>query len=153
MIRVLMVCMGNICRSPMACSVARQMARHEQRSADFEFDSAGTHAHQGLLMDIRARSVLIQHDYVPVKTRSRPVSVQDFQKHDLIVAMDAANLSALLKQCPEPWHGKLRLLLSYAPETKASEVPDPYYGGIAGFERVLDLCEAGVWGLLGDYQT
>lgn len=148
MTKVLMVCMGNICRSPMACSVARHLARQEQRSADFEFDSAGTHAHQRQLMDARARSVLVQRKYTPVKTRSRQINLQDFQHFDLILAMDEDNLSALWEQCPKHWHHKLHLLLSYAPETHTTEVPDPYYGGIAGFEHVLNLCEAGVWGLL-----
>ncbi len=149
MTKVLMVCMGNICRSPMACSVARQMARQMQRSADFEFDSAGTHAHPGQLMDVRARSVLVQRKYTPIKTRSRQISLQDFENFDLILAMDEENLSALWEQCPESWRHKLHLFLSRATEIQTTEVPDPYYGGIFGFEYVLDLCEVGVWSYLG----
>ena len=86
--------------------------------------------------------------YAMGNTRSRRVIPQDFERFDLLLAMDEDNLAALQRQCPPEQLHKLRLLLSYAPELGEREVPDPYFGGLAGFERVLDLCEAGVRGLL-----
>ena len=151
MSRILMVCMANICRSPMACSVAQQMARQQGRHRQFEFDAAGTHAPAlAKHMDPRARQALLKRDYKPVTTRSRQVCLQDFERFDLLLAMDSANLAALQRQCPSAMHGKLRLLLSCAPELAFAEVPDPYYGDAAGFERVLGLCESGVRGLLAE---
>ena len=149
MTKVLLVCMANICRSPMACSVARQMARNAGHAASLTFDSAGTHAAPGgKRMDARAKAVLLNRSYAPDKTRSRQVSENDFQHFDLILAMDEANLKELQRQCLPHHHNKLRLLLSFAPESGATEVPDPYYGDTAGFVRVLDLCETAIQGLL-----
>ncbi|APW45115.1 low molecular weight protein-tyrosine-phosphatase [Rhodoferax antarcticus] len=147
--RILMVCMANICRSPMACSVAQHLARQQGRHRQFEFDAAGTHAPTSAKhMDPRARQALLMRDYQPVKTRSRQVCLQDFERFDLILAMDNANLAVLQRQCPGAMHGKLRLLLSAAPDLGFTEIPDPYYGDAAGFERVLALCESGARGLL-----
>jgi len=92
--------------------------------------------------------VLRKHQYAPPKTRSRLVTAQDFERFDLILVMDEANLAALQRQCPASSQDKLRLLLSFAPELGLTEVPDPYYGDLAGFERVLSLCEAAAHGLL-----
>ncbi|MBT3067064.1 low molecular weight protein-tyrosine-phosphatase [Rhodoferax sp. U11-2br] len=150
MTHVLLVCMANVCRSPMACAVARQLAHTQGCGTQLHFDSAGTHAHIGKRLDVRAQAVLLKHQYTPPKTRSRGVTVTDFERFDLILAMDEANLAALRRQCPISLHGKLRLLLSFAPELGMSEVPDPYYGDLAGFERVLGLCEAGARGLLAE---
>ncbi len=149
MTKILLVCMANICRSPMACSVARQMARNASLAGSLKFDSAGSHAHiVGRRMDARARAVLLSRNYEPDTSRSRQVSEQDFQQFDLILAMDTFNLEALQRQCPPIYQHKLRLLLSFAPESGATEVPDPYYGDTAGFMRVLDLCEAAIRGLM-----
>lgn len=149
MTKILMVCMANVCRSPMACSVARRMARNAGLAGSLQFDSAGSHAPTaGRRMDSRARAVLLSRSYEPEKSRSRPVSEQDFQQFDLILAMDNFNLEALQRQCPPIYQHKLRLLLSFAPESGATEVPDPYYGDTAGFVRVLDLCEAAIRGLM-----
>ena len=145
---VLLVCMANVCRSPMACAVAQQLGRTQGRAAQLHFDSAGTHVHSGKRLDARAQAVLLKHRYTPPKTRSRAVTARDFERFDLILAMDESNLAALQRQCPPQHQRKLRLLLSFAPELGLSEVPDPYYGDLAGFERVLSLCEAGVRGLL-----
>lgn len=149
MTKILMVCMGNICRSPMARVVALHVARSKGRHADFFFDSAGTHAHHaGELPDVRARNLLLSRGYALDKARSRMVKVADFEKFDLLLAMDRANLAALEKACPAEHRGKLRLLLDFAADQETREVPDPYYGNLAGFERVLELCEAGVKGLI-----
>ena len=149
MLKILMVCMGNICRSPMARVVAQNMARHQGRQSEFFFDSAGTHAHHtGEQPDQRARNVLLSKGYELDKSRSRKVKVEDFEQFDLVLAMDRNNLLSLEKICPAQHQGKLRLLLDFAAEQDAREVPDPYYGNLAGFERVLELCEAGAKGLL-----
>ncbi len=149
MTHVLLVCMANVCRSPMACAVAQHLACSQGCTVDWKFESAGTHAQQGgKRMDARAQAALQKRQYAPLKTRSRQVSAQDFERFDLILAMDDANLAALKRLAPPAMHGKLRLLLSFTPDLGLAEVPDPYYGDQAGFERVLDLIEAGVRGLL-----
>jgi protein-tyrosine phosphatase len=149
MTKILMVCMANICRSPMARAVAQQLVRDAGRAAAFEFDSAGTHAqHAGERPDPRARSVLSSRHYAIHNARSRRVTARDFERFDLILAMDENNLAMLQRQCPPHQQHKLRLLLAFAPELGITEVPDPYFGDLAGFERVLDLCEAGVRGWL-----
>lgn len=150
MTHVLLVCMANVCRSPMACAVARQLAQTQGRGTQLHFDSAGTHAHSGKRLDARAKDVLLKHRYTPPKTRSRLVTAQDFERFDLILAMDQDNLAALHRHCPASLRSKCRLLLSYAPALGLAEVPDPYYGDLAGFERVLGLCEAGARGLLAE---
>ena len=144
MTRVLLICMGNICRSPMALAVTRQLA-----GARLEVDSAGTHAvrpPQGA--DPRAAAVLARRGYTPEKRRSRSVTAADFEHFDLLLAMDGANLEDLRARCPPGQAGKLRLFLDFAPGLEGQDVPDPYYGDVPGFERVLDLCEAGARGLL-----
>lgn len=133
----------------MARVVAQHVARSKGRHADFFFDSAGTHAHHaGELPDPRARNLLLSRGYVLDKSRSRKVKPVDFEKFDLILAMDLANLDSLEKLCPDAHRSKLRLLLDFAADQKTREVPDPYYGNLAGFERVLELCEAGAEGLI-----
>ncbi len=149
MIKVLMVCMANICRSPMSRAVAEQMAADSGYAKRLEFDAAGTHAgNAGARPDPRGLAALASRHYKTTKTRSRQVTAKDFERFDLILAMDEGNLAALQRQCPQTHHHKLRLLMAYAPELGVTEVPDPYFGNPAGFERVLDLCEAGVRGLL-----
>ena len=149
MTRILLVCMANVCRSPMALAVAKQRVGRLGLAKMLDFDSAGTHVRgSGERPDPRAVSVLLSRSYTLGRTRSRQVAVPDFQRFDLIVAMDESNLAALHSMCPTPHRGKLHLLLEFAPELGVREVPDPYYGGLAGFERVLTLCEAGVQGLI-----
>ena len=154
MTKILMVCMGNICRSPMAQMVAEQIALRsglgDRRGVStVAFDSAGTHAHHiGERMDPRAASALTSRGYAVGKGRSRRVMAQDFESFDLILAMDRSNLAALRDLCPEQHSHKLGLLLDYASGMVGQEVPDPYYGNALGFERVLDLCEMGATGLV-----
>jgi protein-tyrosine phosphatase len=115
-------------------------------------DSAGTHAPTpAQLPDPRAIAVLVGRGYKPDKKRSTRIAASHFAHYDLIVAMDADNLSELQKACPADHAHKLRLFLSYAPETGRTEVPDPYYGSAEGFEVVLDLCEAAAAGLIDSY--
>ncbi len=152
--KVLMVCMGNICRSPMAQVVGQHKANDSARSnpsaRPLVFSSAGTHAHHvGEPPDARALTVLQRRGYrSDKKLRSRRVRESDFSDYDLILAMDLSNQRALLRICPAHHQHKVRLLLDFAQGGSEQEVPDPYYGNEAGFERVLDLCEAGVQGLI-----
>ena len=154
MTKILMVCMGNICRSPMAQVVAARTAALAAGDAPsglgpLVFASAGTHAnHVGERMDPRAAAALAARGYLAGKGRSRRVCEADFEKFDLILAMDRDNLVSLQSVCPAPHHGKLRLLLDFADGLHGQDVPDPYYGNAQGFERVLDLCELGAIGLL-----
>lgn len=149
--KLLMVCMGNICRSPMAQAVTLHRVGQAGLARAYQVDSAGTHAgHFSEPPDPRARTVLGKRGYTIPKIKSRQVTEQDFLRFDLILAMDQANLNDLRQLCPSEHSHKLRLFLEFAPEVGTTEVPDPYYGATQGFERVLDLCEAGARGLI-DY--
>jgi len=152
MTKLLMVCMGNICRSPMAQTVARKLAADARLSQQLKFDSAGTHVPRlGERPDPRVEVTLSRRGYEVGRIRSRRIAPQDFQHFDLILAMDASNLAELQRLCPPAHLGKLRLFLDFAEGLNETEVPDPYYGNAEGFERVLDLCEAGGRGLIKHY--
>jgi len=149
MTKLLMVCMGNTCRSPMAQAVARKLAVEAGLAQQFEVDCAGTHAHHlGERPDPRAALTLARHGYEIGRVRSRRIEEQDFHSFDLILAMDISNLTELHQLCPAEQMHKLRLLLDFAEEISEAEVPDPYYGNEEGFEHVLALCEAGARGLI-----
>jgi protein-tyrosine phosphatase len=154
MTKILMVCMGNICRSPMARAAAERAAVQASRerlnmTGRLTFDSAGTHAHHiGERIDPRAAAALLARGYPPVKGRSRRIEDADFETFDLILAMDRGNMASLQSVCPAAHLGKLRLLLDFADGRRGEDVPDPYYGNAQGFERVLDLCELGASGLI-----
>lgn len=151
MYKILMVCMGNLCRSPLAASALQALIVQRGLEHEVSVASAGTHArrHVGQRYDPRAIQVALQRGYGDMsRQRARTVSVGDFQKFDRIVAMDAHNLAHLRTICPPALHSKLHLLLEFASDRSVLEVPDPYYGNLSGFERVLDLCEAGAAGLL-----
>lgn len=153
-LKILMVCMGNICRSPLAEGVARQRAAEAGLAEVLEFDSAGTHAyHAGEAPDERSRMVAARAGFDLSNLRARRVAAEDFARFDWILAMDRANLEILQRECPEEYRGKLRLFLDFAEGCAEREVPDPYYGGIEGFEKVLALCEAGARGLIQSCRT
>ena len=135
--------MGNICRSPTAHGVFQHMLEMEGLSDRIEVDSAGTHAyHVAEPPDRRAQEAASRRDVDLSSIRARRSTVEDFEAFDYVLAMDQDNLASLERLCPEGMEYKLRLFLSFAPGLGISEVPDPYYGGTAGFERVLDLIEA-----------
>lgn len=147
--RILFVCMGNICRSPTAEGVARELAKRRGLQDFFEFDSAGTHGyHVGNPPDRRAQEAAKRRGYDLSALRARQVNEFDFVRFDRILAMDRDNLALLRQACPEEHHGKLGLFLEFAPQRGIDEVPDPYYGGPEGFEIVLDLVEEAIEGLL-----
>lgn len=144
--------MGNICRSPTAEGVTRALAEKKGVAAFFEFDSAGTHGyHIGNPPDARARQAAAKRGYDLAPLKARQVNTFDFDRFDRILAMDRDNLELLLQACPEEHHGKLGLFLEYASRSTKDEVPDPYYGGPDGFERVLDMIEDAADGLLDQF--
>ena len=152
--KLLMVCMGNVCRSPMAQIVTLHLAQQTGLAREMQVDSAGTHAGRSSEPpDPRAKAVLSARGYPIGKSRSRQVTEQDFGRYDLILAMDQSNLNDLRRICPNEGSHKLRLFLEFASEVDTREVPDPYYGNVQGFERVLSLCEAGARGLVRYCQT
>ena len=139
---VLMVCMGNICRSPTAEGVLRRLAREAAVHDALVIDSAGTHDyHVGAAPDTRAQEAAKQRGYDLSELRARQVSERDFQEFDYILAMDRDNLAVLRRQCPPEHQHKVRLFLSFSERFPGHEVPDPYYGGIEGFEQVHAIFE------------
>ncbi|EGQ8060482.1 low molecular weight phosphotyrosine protein phosphatase [Vibrio parahaemolyticus] len=137
--RILVVCMGNICRSPTGEAVLR--AKAEELGVDVDIDSAGTIGyHTGNTPDSRAMAAGKQRGYSFKGMRARQVSVQDFEDFDLVLAADKANLADLLDICPAEHRHKVSLFLSHS-NSSYDEIPDPYYGGDDGFELVLDLIE------------
>jgi protein-tyrosine phosphatase len=144
--------MGNICRSPMAELVTQKMLMDAGLASQFHIESAGTHAsHLGERPDPRAEAALLRRGYRLGRARSRKVRAKDFESFDLILAMDSNNLSDLRRIGPPEHLSKIRLFLDFGDDKSNSDVPDPYYGNTEGFERVLDLCEAGARGLVKYY--
>lgn len=149
-ISVLFVCMGNICRSPTAQGAFEKVVRDAGLDAHFEIDSAGTHAyHVGEPPDRRATTVAANRDIDLAMQKARRVVAKDFARFTYVLAMDLSNLDDLLEICPPPHREKVRLFLEFSGSGSQQEVPDPYYGGAQGFERVLDMVEEGAKGLLG----
>lgn len=148
-VKVLFVCMGNICRSPTAQGVFEHLVQQEGLSEQIAIDSAGTHAyHVGEQPDRRAQIAALQRGVDLSLQRARRVQDEDFSRFDYVLAMDSDNEQNLLYQCPAEQREKVRRFMSFAPEMNTAEVPDPYYGGAQGFEHVLDLVEAAARGLL-----
>lgn len=152
-IKVLFICMGNICRSPTAHGVFRALVQQRNLHGSIEIDSAGTHAyHVGEPPDRRAQSTATQRGIDLSDLRARPVSSKDFETYDYILAMDEDNYATLMTQCPEDAKQKVHLFLSYAPHLNRREVPDPYYGGQKGFENVFDMIDHAAKGLLDEIE-
>ena len=148
-IDVLFCCMGNICRSPTAQGVFRAMVETEGLSDWISTDSAGTiDYHIGGKADRRARETALKRGVDLDDLRARQVHVQDFDRFDYVIAMDRSNYDDLMALCPPGAEERLHLFLDFAPDLPVREVPDPYYGGAAGFERVFDLVEEASRGLL-----
>jgi protein-tyrosine phosphatase len=150
-IAVLFVCMGNICRSPTAEGVFRERARAAGLAERLFVDSAGTHDyHVGSPPDARARGAARGRGYDLSDLRGRQVERGDFETFDYVLAMDGENLGNLLRICPDGLSHKVRLFLSFSQRYHGQEVPDPYYGGPDGFERVLDMIEDAADGLIAE---
>lgn len=148
-IRVLFICMGNICRSPTAEAVFRQYVVNAGLSERISIDSAGTHDyHIGDAPDLRTQRAAQQRGYDMSGLRGRQVEQRDFHRFDYVLAMDHANLAILQRITPPDSATQAKLFLDYARHHAEREVPDPYYGGAEGFERVLDMVEDAAEGLL-----
>ena len=148
-VRVLFVCMGNICRSPMAEGVFRRLVSEAGLADRIGIDSAGTHDyHVGEAPDPRAQRAAGRRGYDLSALRGRQVSRDDFSEFDFVLAMDEMNLRLLRRSCPPQYSHKVRLFLEFGGPAGAREVPDPYYGDADGFERVLDMVEQAGRGLL-----
>lgn len=147
--KVLFVCMGNICRSPTAEGVFRDKVRQAGIAANLRIDSAGTHGyHVGNPPDARAQEAARKRGYDLSDLRGREVCEKDFEEFDYVLAMDKDNLTMLQKKCPAHLQHKVRRLLSFSRRFPNLDVPDPYYGGRAGFDQVLDMVEDAADGLI-----
>ena len=143
--KVLFVCTGNICRSPTAAGVFAYFVRQAGLEEAIQVESAGTHDyHVGQAPDLRAQDHAKRRGYDLSALRARQVRKRDFLEFDHIVAMDSGHLEILREHCPPEHQAKLRLLI------RGRDVPDPYYGGPDGFERVLDMVEAACLALLAE---
>jgi protein-tyrosine phosphatase len=147
--RILFVCLGNICRSPSAEGVFRRLVQARAPHLSVEIDSAGTHDyHVGDPPDQRMIAAARRRGIDLSSLRARAVRTSDFEYYDLILAMDEENLAELQRRSPPAQRRRLRLVMDYAPAALSRAVPDPYYGGAGGFEEVLDLLEEAAEGLL-----
>ncbi len=148
-VRVLFVCMGNICRSPMGQGVFERFVEQAGLQERIAVDSAGTHAyHVGEPPDERAQQAAAARGYTLHEQRARQVTVEDLRSADYVLAMDRDNLAVLQELCPPELQGRIRLVTEFSELYPGRDVPDPYYGGTRGFERVLDMIEDAAQGLL-----
>jgi len=152
MTSVMFVCLGNICRSPTAHGVFAHVVRERGLDNDIHIASSGTGSwHVGEAPDKRAQRFALSRGYDLSHIRAQQVQISDFERFDFILAMDCENLTNLRAISPASYTGHLGLFLDFA-EMEEREVPDPYYGGDAGFEQVLDLVESASEGLLRHIQ-
>ncbi len=150
-INVLFVCMGNICRSPLAHGLFEDRVSKDGLSDRIMVDSAGTHAyHVGEPPDPRSQQTALRHGIDLSRQRARRVGLPDFETFDYILAMDRDNYRILMDSAPAEQQHKIRLFLEFAPQRSEEEVPDPYYGGPDGFDRVYEMVEAASNGLMTD---
>lgn len=150
-VQVLFICMGNICRSPTAHGVFRDLVAKHGLADSIVIDSAGTHAyHVGSPPDRRAQETAKRRGVDLADLVARRVETSDFDRFDYVVAMDQDNFMSLSAICPDAHVDKIHLFMDFADDMRTREVPDPYYGGPSGFERVFDLVQAASEGLLAD---
>ena len=149
--RLLFVCLGNICRSPMAEGAFRRVAQEEGLLDRFEIDSAGLgNWHVGQAPDTRAQAAAADRGMDISSQCARQVTRADFARFDLLLAMDGTNHAELLELAPQDAQHKIRYFLDFAPHPTTREVPDPFYGGREGFDHALDLIEEAARGLLAE---
>lgn len=141
MTKLLFICLGNICRSPMAETIFRQLVEERGLEDSFEVDSAGLiDYHEGEMADNRMRRHASMHGY-HITHRSRPIELADFSHFDYIIGMDRQNIRALESMQPAGSRAQILDMASFLREHQAATVPDPYYGGDQGFEYVIALLE------------
>ena len=151
LVKVLFVCLGNICRSPTAEGVFRTVVDREGLGDRVSVDSAGTGSwHIGSPPDRRAQAAARQRGFDLSGQRARQAKAGDFQRFDYVIAMDSENHRELASLCPAGEEHRLHMLMDFAPQFDRRDVPDPYYGGDGGFDAVLDMIEAASAGLLAD---
>jgi protein-tyrosine phosphatase len=149
--RLLFVCLGNICRSPMAEGVFRRVIKEEGVAHLFEIDSAGLGDwHVGQAPDTRAQSAARRRGIDISGQSARQVTHADYTRFDLLLAMDGSNFAELTQHAPKDARHKIRRLLDFAPHTGTQDVPDPFFGGREGFDHALDLIEHAARGLLAE---
>ncbi|MCF6311118.1 MAG: low molecular weight phosphotyrosine protein phosphatase [Verrucomicrobiales bacterium] len=152
--KILFVCWGNICRSPTAENVMRAVIEREGLQQEIEVDSAGTlHIHAGNRPDSRMTEAVERRGY-QMKGRARGIELEDFELFDLILVMDLDNQSEVLalRESYQGEKGEVKLFCDFCDQHKDQVVPDPYYGGPEGFEKVLDLIEGGCEGIVKWYR-
>ncbi len=150
-ISVLFVCTGNICRSPTAEGVFRNMVETAGLGGKIDVDSAGTIAyHAGEAPDARAQEAALERGIDLSHQQARQLTDSDFVCFDYLVALDTSHLIRLKELCPNGENHRIRSLMEFAPHFRVDDVPDPYYGATGGFDRVFDLVEAGAAGLLDE---
>ena len=149
--KILFVCLGNICRSPAAEGVFKHKIKDRDLETLFVVDSAGTGGwHVGNLADRRMREAALSRG-IELTSRSRKIEESDLYEFDHILVMDNDNLDSiksLIKDHNNPLNSKIKLVLSYSKNSQLDEVPDPYYGGQNGFDKVLDLLDDAMDGLI-----
>ena len=148
-VSILLVCTANICRSPTAHGLLRDLIDLNGLQGSVAVDSAGTHIFQkGLAPDVRAQRVALEQGIDLSDLRSRNIGQEDFITNDAILAMDNENYRVLQQQCPAEYMHKISLVMEYAPQLGVGESPDPYFSKIAGFERVFGLLEVAMHGVV-----
>ncbi|MFA7387561.1 MAG: low molecular weight protein-tyrosine-phosphatase [Thiohalobacteraceae bacterium] len=154
MVKVLFICLGNICRSPTAQGVFEAVLQREGLAGRVQVDSAGTQAwHVGKPPDARAQQAALRRGVDLSGQRARRVRPEDFLEYDYILAMDRSNYEDLRAECHPDYEERIQLFLEFSSASGPEDVPDPYYGGAQGFEQVLDLIEAAAEGLLADIRA
>jgi protein-tyrosine phosphatase len=153
-LRVLMVCTGNICRSPTAHGVLEKMVADAGLAPRIQVDSAGTHGyHVGEAPDRRSQDHARRRGYDLSSQRARQLQAADFRRFDLVLLMDGANEAAARRICPDQEWQRVQRLTRFCRQHRTEDVPDPYYGGERGFEEVLDLVEDACASLLQQLRT
>jgi low molecular weight protein-tyrosine phosphatase len=153
MIRVLFVCTGNVCRSPMARGVFERALERAGLSDEVEVDAAGTHAfHLDAAADPRAQEAMARRGIDISDSRARRLAPADFRRFDYLIAMDMENYRFVEALRPQDTRPVIRLFMEYAPHFRMSEIPDPYYGSSWWFDRVLDMIDAAAEGLMAELQ-
>ncbi|MEE2996657.1 MAG: low molecular weight protein-tyrosine-phosphatase [Pseudomonadota bacterium] len=154
MFRVLFVCTGNICRSPTAEGIFKNLLSERCLTDRIEADSAGIGSwHAGDPPDTRSTETALTHGVDIRDQRARILRPQDFKFFNLLLAMDAGHYTAMNQACPSGLQSRIEMLMKYAPESGISDVPDPYYGSGDGFERVFEMIEIASKGLLDQIES